>query len=464
MSDLLLILSLGFLGSFGHCVSMCGPLTVAFSVTASRQDNAVDTRSAIAEKHSDGLAVSPSRWSHVRFHLLLNLGRLLSYVVVGACLGALGGMVVWSGQLAGVGSGLRRAIALITGFLLIWFGVRQVWPALLPKLPLSMLSQMRIHRWVEQTMNQIAASQHILKATVLGMVWGFMPCGFLFAAQLKAAGESDPVRGALVMLAFGMGTLPSMIGVGVVSSILSQNRRSQLFRAGGVVAIAIGLLTVIRTGDLMVDYTAYGALVCLILALIARPISRVWPALLKYRRALGVGGFVLSVAHLIHRVEHTWEWNVNALFFMPIAHQQGIIIGLVSLLLLVPLTLTSFDSAQRYLGNRWRKLHLLSIPALLLATVHTVMVGSSFLGSFQLTWLNYTLTAALLLSVIGVFLVRSPWVWSILSIQQLYASPHSKSVSSNYSASVESSATHHSDDGTIRHGRSARVSSPNRNV
>ena len=101
MLDLLLIFALGFLGSFGHCLGMCSPLTVALALS---QDDAV------------------SKLGSWRFHLLLNLGRTISYGLVGAALGGLGSIVVASGQLAGIGSGLRQFMAIFTGSLLIWFG------------------------------------------------------------------------------------------------------------------------------------------------------------------------------------------------------------------------------------------------------------------------------------------------------------------------------------------------------
>lgn len=419
MSDLLLLTALGFLGSFGHCVSMCGPLAVAFSLAPSRQGVEADD-----EKNH------VSRWQSFRFHLALNLGRLLSYALVGLALGTLGSMVVWSGQLAGVGSELRRAIALFTGFLLIWFGLRQTCPGLLPKIPLSLTAQSRLHHSLDRMMKHVAASDRPWMPCLLGIAWGLMPCGFLFAAQLKAAAESDPLRGALVMLFFGIGTLPTMVGIGMTSSLLSQNRRSQLFRAGGWVAIAIGILTLTRTGDLMVDYTGYGAILCLVLALIARPIHRLWAAPLHYRRVLGVGAFVLSIAHIIHRIEHTWNWRLDALAFMPPVYQQGIVLGLAAILLLTPLALTSFDGAQRYFGKRWRTLHLLSVPALLLVALHSVLVGSSFLGSLQLTWLNYTLTGLLGAAVTGTLVVRSPWFWSFVGLKRFYTLSHAASTPS----------------------------------
>ncbi|MEY3403038.1 MAG: hypothetical protein RLZZ86_2654, partial [Cyanobacteriota bacterium] len=116
MLDLSLMILLGFLGSFGHCFGMCGPLTVAFSLSK-QQEN-------------------PSWQQQLKFHTLLNLGRMLSYTLVGAGIGSIGSVLVEGGQLAGIGSNLRHWIAIITGTMLIWFGLGQIKPGFLPHIPL----------------------------------------------------------------------------------------------------------------------------------------------------------------------------------------------------------------------------------------------------------------------------------------------------------------------------------------
>jgi sulfite exporter TauE/SafE len=109
MLDLLLIMTLGFLGSFGHCLGMCGPLAAAFSLSRKQE--------------------APTKWQEqLSFHILLNLGRLISYALIGAAIGALGSILIAGGYIAGSGSGLRRAIALLTGSMLIWFGILQIQP------------------------------------------------------------------------------------------------------------------------------------------------------------------------------------------------------------------------------------------------------------------------------------------------------------------------------------------------
>ena len=406
MLDLLLILSLGFLGSFGHCVGMCGPITVAFSLAQPTE--------------------SPHTWRRqLYFHGLLNLGRILSYALVGAAIGALGSVLVAGGQMAGVGSGLRRGIALLAGGLLVWFGLCQVSPGLMPKIPLlHPMARGRLHERLSSAMAKFSLRPRWWTPALLGMAWGLIPCGFLYAAQIKAAETSSLWGGAATMLAFGVGTLPTMLGVGIYTALLSQDRRSQLFRLGGWVTLLMGVLILLRTGNTRVDYTGYGAIICLVLALIGRPISRLWPYLLRYRRVLGVGSFILSLVHTIHMIEHSWGWNFNAFNFMLRHHQWGIIAGVAALTLMMPLALTSFDWAQKQLGPGWRTLHLLSIPALLFCVVHSILIGSRYLGSEQMSWTHQGQTI-LLVSVllIGVLLVRLRWVWALFSLERFYVPP-----------------------------------------
>lgn len=396
-------MAVGFLGSFGHCFGMCGPLAVAFSLSH-KQD---------------------SHWrQQLQFHALLNLGRMLSYVLVGASIGALGSILLKSGQLAGIGSELRHWIAIITGVMLIWFGIGHIKPDFLPRIPLlHPLMQGGLHNSLSQGMVTLSLKTRWWTPALLGMTWGLMPCGFLYAAQIKAAETGTWWMGAATMLAFGIGTLPTMLGVGVSTSMVSKDRRSQLFRLGGWVTLTIGILTLLRTGDTMVDYTGHAALVCLILALVARPISSVYAPLLRYRRALGVGAFVLSLAHTTHMMEHSLQWNLKAFFFLPLEYQLSMALGAMALVLMTPAALTSFDSLQKSLGKRWRTIHLLSVPALLLGSIHAVIIGSHYLGSLQLSWSNKLATALLGFVTLAVLLMRWRFFWSMLFVQKFYVPP-----------------------------------------
>ena len=389
MLDLLLIMALGFLGSFGHCIGMCGPLTVAFAI--SQEDN------------------NPQGINGWRFHFLLNLGRILSYSLVGAILGSLGSVVVAGGQLAGIGSSLRQFMAIFTGILLIWLGIGQVKPNWLPRLPFVHPLKGKIHNRLNSGIDRLATGQRWWTPTILGGVWGLIPCGFLYTAQLKAVEAGSLLSGALVMFCFGLGTAPMMLGVGKSASGVSADRRSQLFRLGGWITIAIGILTLLRT-DVMVDYTGHGALLLLMLALAARPLSRFWAAPLQYRRVIGLGAFALAVAHTAHMLDHSLNWNLEAIAFMLPQFRWGIAGGIGSLCLMFPAAVTSSDRLQKSLGKNWRRIHLLTVPASILAVGHTLLSGSHYLGDLQPSLDNKLRTVLVLGLSILVWLTRSFWL------------------------------------------------------
>ncbi len=391
--DLLLVMALGFLGSFGHCVGMCGPLAVALSLTEAEPETKTVGRSLL-------------------FHSLLNLGRITSYALVGAGIGALGSVLVAGGQFAGIDSTLRQGITFLTGILLIWMGLAQVAPALLPKLPLLHPLQGKLHQRLNTALVSVSATSHRLTPFLLGLTWGLVPCGFLYAAQIKAAAAGSLWGGAATMLAFGVGTLPSMVGIGLSATWMSADRRGQLFQMGGWVMLAIGVLTLLRTSE-MVDYTGHGALLLLMLALVARPLTRLLPWLLRYRRGLGVGAFGLAIAHTAHMLDHAFAWRIDAVPFLIPLQQVGMGSGIIALACLLPLALTSFD---RFVQLKWwRWVHRLAMPALILAVIHTLLMGSRYLGNLEWMTVNKLQTSILLMVTLGIFLLRSQWVKSILS-------------------------------------------------
>ncbi|MEM1368325.1 MAG: sulfite exporter TauE/SafE family protein [Cyanobacteria bacterium P01_H01_bin.15] len=401
--ELLLVFGLGFLGSFGHCVGMCGPLAIAFSLSGQRD---------------------PTQPAPLTFHLLLNLGRLISYGLVGLFIGGVGSVLVASGQFAGVGSQLRQSISILTGTLLIWLGLVQIAPNFLPRLPLlnAGLGQRLTHQFQSAIANLPPTFAGVMPLCV-GLGWGVIPCGFLYSAQLTAASTSNGLAGALTMVSFGLGTFPSMVGVGFLSMHLSRDRKSQLFRLGGWLTLIIGVLTLLRSGEGHSDYTGYGSLVALILALVARPLHRLYPALLSYRRAFGVGAFMLAFVHVLAIVAHSWSWNLQAFNFLLAQHQQGIKSGAFALLLMLPLTLTSFNRAQKVLGAHWRTLHLLSLPTLMAIGLHCLLTSDRYLGQLSLTFTNYAWTVGLALVIASVFLIRARWIWRCFNLEKYYVPP-----------------------------------------
>lgn len=400
--DLLLIGVLGFLGSFGHCLGMCGPLTVAFSLS----DESLSSRKI-----------------PLQFYLLLNIGRILSYAGVGALIGGVGSVLIAGGQMAGIGSFFRQGIAILTGILLIILGLAQINPTVFHRFPIvHPLSPQNLHDRLSKLMVNISLKNQGLTPLLLGLIWGLIPCGFLYTAQIKAAETGNIVWGISTMLAFGLGTFPTMLGVGILTQKFTADRRSQLFRLGGWITLLIGILTLLRTGN-HVDYSGYGSLICLIIALISRPISRLWSQPLKYRRVFGVGAFVLAIVHSVQMLDHTFQWNLTGFEFMIPQHQGGIIAGGLAFLLMVPLAITSFDKIQYQFGILWRRIHLLAVPAFILAVIHTLLIGSNYLGGFELTLMIKLRVALLLLLSLVVLLIRYQTLWSFLGLEKFYVAP-----------------------------------------
>jgi uncharacterized protein len=422
MLDLLLVAALGFVGSFGHCVGMCGPLSVAFSLSS--QPEAQTSQTPQGSEPSQPLQKSDRSWQrYLYFHAMLNLGRILSYTLAGIGIGALGSVLVAGGQLAGIDSPLRQGLAIFTGILLIWLGIAHINPKLLPHIPLPHpIAQLNLHQRLSTAMVKLSLSNTWWTPGLLGMAWGLIPCGFLYIAQIKAAETGDMVRGASTMLAFGLGTMPAMIAVGVSASLLSKDKRSQLFRLGGWITLAIGILTLMRTGN-KTDYTGHASLLLLMLALVARPLANLWSQPLRYRRAIGVGAFVLAIAHTIHMLEHTFSWKPQVLAFMLPTHQCAIWCGLAALTLMAPAAITSSDWMVQKLGRHWRSLHLLAVPALLLAAVHTIAIGSHYLGSLESTHSGKIMSVVCGVMVFLVMAVRWRWLWRLFGLEKFYVPP-----------------------------------------
>jgi sulfite exporter TauE/SafE len=204
-----LLLVAGLFTGF-HCVGMCGALVVGYTVKAA--------------------ADSGSRYFT---HLHYGLGKLLSYTVIGGLFGALGAIITFTPfmrGLAGIGAG---------AFLLL-FGLStlNLFPA---------LSRFRI-KTPDFVMKRLGkAYRSNSNPFVIGLLNGLMIiCGPLQAMYIMAAGTGDPVEGAKLLFVFGLGTLPMMLGFGVLASALSRQFAPRIVRASGVIVIGLGAIMLNR--------------------------------------------------------------------------------------------------------------------------------------------------------------------------------------------------------------------------
>ena len=202
----------GLLGS-AHCLGMCGGISGLFAAGATVASIKTQLPLAIA----------------------YNVGRVMSYAFLGVIVGTIGGAAVGSiPDLAG-------PVRLVSGLLIIVVGLQVAfnWRLLAPVEKVGMAIWNRL---VPHTRGLIPATS-VAKATGLGLFWGWLPCGLVYSALLLAATTAEPVGGGLVMIAFGLGTMPAMIATGLsaakLSAFMSRNRLG-----AGLLILVLGVATI----------------------------------------------------------------------------------------------------------------------------------------------------------------------------------------------------------------------------
>jgi sulfite exporter TauE/SafE len=214
-----LIFSFGLLSSL-HCMQMCGPIVLAMSLPFGAQQQ------------------RRVRWDLMLAHLAYNGGRVITYVVLGALAGQLGRTFGLIGELAGVGN----AVQILTGALMLTAGL--VLLGVIPAQSLAKVDPLGLTaRWLKPLARRIT-SPTIASKFALGLVLGFLPCGLIYVAMLKAIQSGTALAGALTMLAFGLGTAGALLTVGIFSSAFSLklSRWGSRLAAVGVTLLGLFLL------------------------------------------------------------------------------------------------------------------------------------------------------------------------------------------------------------------------------
>lgn len=205
------IFLVGLLGGT-HCVGMCGGIVGALA--------------------SQGSAGRPS-WS---LHLAYNFGRILSYTVAGALVGAIGGLGLAFGPVAKVQLVfyvLANLMLVALGFYLMGF-TRSL--AFAERMGQSLWSRVR------PLTSRYLPVRSIAQALPLGMLWGWLPCGLVYSVLATALVTGSAGRGALAMLVFGLGTLPNLLLAGILFSRFRRFAQSPIARmVSGLLVLGFGL-------------------------------------------------------------------------------------------------------------------------------------------------------------------------------------------------------------------------------
>lgn len=218
---LLAYLATGFTVGFGHCIGMCGPLVVSFSLRLK----------------DHGILIP---------HLLYHCGRILTYMVLGGIMGAMGSFTMVAANIALI----QKAAMFFAGVLIVFMGLSTTgWISLikisfLDDTPSGVLSS-RVGRLVK--------SQSVITYLPVGLILGLLPCGPVYTALLGAARAGMEAQvvyhgilsGMALMLTFGIGTVPALFLVAKLVDMGWLKSRDIIYRVGGVLMIGVGIYFVI---------------------------------------------------------------------------------------------------------------------------------------------------------------------------------------------------------------------------
>ncbi len=206
----------GLLGGV-HCLGMCGGVvgTLTFSLTPKHQ---------------------LSQWRMLPFQLAYNLGRISSYVIIGALIGLLAASLTTLVPFLP----FQQALQVFAGLFMIalglylggwWLGVAAV-----ERLGAG------LWRRLQPFTQKLTPVRTLPQAWLYGLVWGWLPCGLVYSVLIMAFSAASMTQGALVMLAFGLGTLPNLMLMGVFAFYFTRwARLTWVKRSAGATVMLMGL-------------------------------------------------------------------------------------------------------------------------------------------------------------------------------------------------------------------------------
>jgi len=204
------------LGSL-HCVGMCGGFVAFYS-------------------GADGSAGARRLLSHTAY----SGGRLAAYSILGFAAGAIGAALDLAGSLAGV----QRIAAVAAGAVMIAWGVS----ALLQIGGVKVFkhrTDSRIAAWLRRGITLVGDRPPVVRAATVGLLSGVLPCGWLWAFVVTAAGTGSALGGVAVMAAFWAGTVPILLALGLGAQVLSIPLRRHIPAVTAVILVALGLYAII---------------------------------------------------------------------------------------------------------------------------------------------------------------------------------------------------------------------------
>jgi len=187
-----------------HCVAMCGGINLAQSANASK---------------SGGSTILPN--------FMYNLGRVVSYTIIGGVVGALGAVI-------SLGGGFRGAVAIFAGVFMMIMGLN-----MLDVFPWLRRFNIKMPKFISRKIDHNKAKSH--SSFYVGLLNGLMPCGPLQSMQLFALSTGSFFGGALSMFLFSLGTVPLMFVLGTLSSKLNKKFTEKMLSTCAILVVVLGV-------------------------------------------------------------------------------------------------------------------------------------------------------------------------------------------------------------------------------
>lgn len=220
--SLIAVFLVGLLGGV-HCLGMCGSIVGVFTAQVPK-----DT----------------ARWP---FHLAYSSGRIASYALAGALAGSVG----QAGLLMRDAVPVQHLLFTLSSLMLVVLGLylAGVWGAV------RQLERLGAGLWqrLQPYTTRLLPVNTVPRALGLGALWGWLPCGLVYSVLLTALASGSASRGALIMLAFGLGTLPNLLAIGLFwESVKGWVQSPRMRLAAGLLVALFGVYGLTKVG-----YTFY---------------------------------------------------------------------------------------------------------------------------------------------------------------------------------------------------------------
>ena len=211
-------LIIGFVGSF-HCIGMCGPIALALPVPDS------------------------NNFKFYTGRIIYNLGRIISYAVMGVLFGFIGEKLVLSG--------FQQVLSISLGILIL---IVVIIPQRYRNKLLAINFIQKFLTPLKKSIGSLFKRKSLSSFVSIGFLNGFLPCGFVYAGIAGAVSTGSAFNGMLFMILFGLGTFPAMFAVSISGKFIKLNLRKKLSRLTPVFAVFLAVLFIMRGMNLGIPY------------------------------------------------------------------------------------------------------------------------------------------------------------------------------------------------------------------